>query len=133
MLGNRGALLTTESSAAFPSAEDPSPDSPHSKSKHSEVQIYTLLVVGQLKLQTASLVKFKHLRRRRWLIPAQRLERSDNPGGNKQIRNNPERVRLGRTLSGFSGISVLVPGLKQPGAGISQRLRRRSLAFKEIS
>ena len=35
MLGNRGASLTTESSAAFPSAEDASPDSPHSNAKHS--------------------------------------------------------------------------------------------------
>jgi hypothetical protein len=35
MLGNRGASLTTESSAAFPSAEDASPDSPHSIPKHS--------------------------------------------------------------------------------------------------
>ena len=35
MLGNRGASLTTEPSAAFPSTEDASPDSPHSKPKHS--------------------------------------------------------------------------------------------------
>jgi hypothetical protein len=43
MLGNRGASLTTESSAAFPSAEDASPDSPHSKPKHSGGTTFTPL------------------------------------------------------------------------------------------
>ena len=43
MLGNRGASLTTESSAAFPSAEDASPDSPHSKPKHSGGTTFTKL------------------------------------------------------------------------------------------
>jgi len=42
MLGNRGASLTTESSAAFPSAEDASPDSRILNRNTAEAQPLTL-------------------------------------------------------------------------------------------
>ena len=56
------------------------------------------------------------------------LERSDNPGKRHRRRFNPERVRgTGLTLSAFIRFLFCNPGLSlalQPGAGISQRLRR---------
>ena len=59
MLGNRGASLTTESSAAFLSAEDASPDSPHSKPKHSGGTTFTPLK-GDVSLLITSLTGFRY-------------------------------------------------------------------------
>ena len=69
------------------------------------------------------------IRRRRSLISAPGLERSDNPGNANNKVLNPERVR--RATNTFQGLSILlcdprVVAALQPRAEISERLRRIS-------
>ena len=68
MLGNRGASLTTESSAAFPLAEDASPDKPHSKPKHSGGTTLTHKEVVSL-LGTRHLIKAYEYRLHEFTTP----------------------------------------------------------------